>query len=205
VASPSASLQLASLDTTDGLNRCMGNLDLYRRLLKGFARTQRDFAQQMSAAMPTVGQTDDAIALVHTLKGLAGNIGARTLLERTTVLEAELRSPTTGDQAATPSVKTALDATLAALDAVLADIDRMGRPSSEPVWGNGPDQEVLQGHWTHLGRLVGDQDAQARELLQELLGTWPSLRQHPQVTALKQALDRYDFDNARDVLAQVQG
>jgi len=47
--------------------------------------------------------------------------------------------------------------------------------------------------------------AQARELLQELLGTWPSLRQHPQVTALKQALDRYDFDNARDVLAQVQG
>lgn len=38
-----------------------------------------------------------------------------------------------------------------------------------------------------------------------LRSQWPSLRQHPQVTALKQALDRYDFDTARDVLAQVQG
>ena len=205
VAGPSASLQLASLDTTDGLNRCMGNLDLYRRLLKGFARTQRDFAQQMAAAMPTAGQTDDAIALVHTLKGLAGNIGARVLLEHTTALETEMRSPPPGGHPAQAPVKAALDATLAALDAVLNDIDRMGRPSSEPVWGNGPDQDVLQSHWAHLGRLVGDQDAQARELLQDLLSQWPSLRQHPQVTALKQALDRYDFDNARDVLAQVQG
>ncbi len=210
VAGPSASLQLASLDTTDGLNRCMGNLDLYRRLLKGFARTQRDFAQQMAAAMPTAGQTDDATALVHTLKGLAGNIGARVLLERTTALEAELRSPHAKEGHAAQGTVTAardaaLDATLAALDAVLADIDRMGRTSSDPVWGNGPDQEALQNHWAHLSRLVGDQDAQARELLQELLGNWPSLRQHPQVTALKQALDRYDFDNARDVLARVQG
>ena len=204
VVNPSGSLHLASLDTTDGLNRCMGNLDLYRRLLKGFARTQRDFAQQMAAVMAVPGETGDAVALVHTLKGLAGNIGARALLECTTVLEAELRGPMPGSHASQAAVKDALDATLAALDAVLADIDRMGRPSSEPVWGNGPDQEVLQSHWAHLSRLVADQDAQARELLQELLATWPSLRQHPQVTALKQALDRYDFDNARDVLAQGQ-
>ena len=201
---PSASLQLSSLDTTDGLNRCMGNLDLYRRLLKGFARAQRDFAKQWAAVMPLTDHTDDAIALVHTLKGLAGNIGARVLLERTTELEAALRSPSQEEHPAPAVVKAAVDATQAALDAVLADIDRMGRPSSEPVWGNGPDQDVLQSHWAHLGRLVFDQDAQARELLQELMVSWPSLRQHPQVTALKQALDRYDFDQARDLLAQAQ-
>ncbi len=198
-------LQLASLDTTDGLNRCMGNLDLYRRLLKGFARTQRDFAQQIAPHLDTVpAQPEEAIALVHTLKGLAGNIGARTLLERTTVLEAELRSPATAAEQARQAVTVALDAALQALDAVLADIDRMGRPSGEAPWAQGPDQDVLQGHWAQMGRLVADQDAQARELLQDLLSQWPGLRQHPQVSALKMALDRYDFDNARDVLSQVQ-
>jgi len=202
---PNATLQLASLDTTDGLNRCMGNLDLYRRLLKGFARTQRDFAQHIATAMAPGAPGEEAAALVHTLKGLAGNIGARVLLERTTVLEAELRSPRPDGAALSGAAKTALDDTLAALDAVLADIDRMGRPQGDPIWGNGPDQEVLKGHWAQLARLVGDQDAQAREMLQDLLGTWPSLRQHPEVTELKHALDRYDFDQASGVLARVLG
>ena len=202
LVNPGAALHLASLDTTDGLNRCMGNLDLYRRLLKGFARTQRDFAQQFASVHD---QVDQAIALVHTLKGLAGNIGARTLLERTTVLEAELRSPVREGHPAGETLQASLDATLAALDTVLAEIDRMGRPSQEPVWTDSPDRELLQGHWIQLGRLVADQDAQARELLQDLLSSWPMLRQHPQVGPLKQALDRYDFDKARDMLAQIQG
>ncbi|MCH8181382.1 MAG: response regulator [Proteobacteria bacterium] len=196
----SAALHLASLDTADGLSRCMGNLDLYRRLLKGFARTQRDFAQQFEAVAE---HADQALALVHTLKGLAGNIGARTLLERSTQLETTLRSPE-ADPPSPAEVRTALATTLEALDTVLADIDRMGRQASEVDWAEGPDRDVLQGHWARLMRLVSDQDAHSREMLQDLLSSWPALRQHPQVMPLKQALDRYDFDQARDVLAQMQ-
>ena len=199
---PSTGLQLASLDTTDGLNRCMGNLDLYRRLLKGFARTQRQFAEQMAAAG---GHTDSEVALVHNLKGLAGNIGARTLLGHTLRLETALREgAANGPDSATPAAE-ALSDTLAALQDVLADIDRMGRPAPETLWRDSPDREVLQAHWARLGKLVADQDAQSRELLQELLGQWPALRQHPQVGALQQALERYDFDRAREALNQVQG
>ena len=42
---------LTTLDTADGIARCMGNLDLYRRLLKGFDKTQQDFGPQFSQAL----------------------------------------------------------------------------------------------------------------------------------------------------------
>ena len=204
-ASPPSALRLRlpSLDTRDGLNRCMGNMDLYRRLLKGFARTQRDFAQQFKAAIAHPAQ---AAALVHGLKGLAGNIGATELMARTVALEAALvASPPSDDgqpATLTPPWEGSLLATLDALNAVLNDIDHLGRASQETLQVSAVDVEALQGLWPRLQRLVAEQDAQARDTLQDLLATSPRLRHHPQVGQLKLALDRYDFDQARDVLAQ---
>ncbi|MDE2000281.1 MAG: response regulator, partial [Burkholderiales bacterium] len=53
----------SALDTVDGLARCMGNLDLYRRLVKGFAKTQKDFAERFAAVEQDAEQ---AIQITHT-------------------------------------------------------------------------------------------------------------------------------------------
>src|SRR5690606_29188745 len=100
-----------------------------QRLLKGFARTQGDFARQFRAA------PDQASAemLAHTLKGLAGNIGAAHLLEAVTQLEADMqdkRADETTEQHQA-RVQASLDITVHALQAVLADIDRLNRPRGD--------------------------------------------------------------------------
>jgi two-component system sensor histidine kinase/response regulator len=119
---------LSNLDTTDGLSRCMGSMSLYQRLLKGFAKTQGDFAQEYAAAP----DREAALMTVHTLKGLAGNIGATRLYQAVTQLEASMQTPiadeTTEQQA---RLNTSLAMTLDALQAVLADIDRLNSPRAE--------------------------------------------------------------------------
>jgi PAS domain S-box-containing protein len=210
LAPPAAALQLGSLDTQDGLARCMGNMDLYRRLLKGFARTQRDFARQLEA---TNDDPEQALALVHSLKGLAGNIGARQLLESAALLETRLhalqqaqRSDTPGsaDALVDPVRKSVID-TLTRLDTVLAEIDRIGRQGESASTASSPaageHASIAHIDWEPLARLVADQDAHARDTLQEMVSGRAALRQHPQVIALKRALERYDFDEGARLLS----
>ena len=210
LAPPAAALQLGSLDTQDGLARCMGNMDLYRRLLKGFARTQRDFARQLEA---TNDDPEQALALVHSLKGLAGNIGARQLLESAALLETRLhalqqaqRSDTPGsaDALVDPVRESVID-TLTRLDTVLAEIDRIGRQGESASTASSPaageHASIAHIDWEPLARLVADQDAHARDTLQEMVSGRAALRQHPQVIALKRALERYDFDEGARLLS----
>jgi two-component system sensor histidine kinase/response regulator len=186
---------LGSLDTPDGLARCMGNLALYQRLLKGFAKTQCDFATHFADAGTN---TEEAARLTHDLKGLAGNIGARTLFERCVELETTITQ--TKDPLA-PAVQLALQATVVALQAVLADVARLnqgGARSAEPDL-LAPDV-AEQPQWGRLAQLINDNDADARDLLDDLLGAQPELARHPQAASLKRALERYDFDAAARAL-----
>ena len=139
-------------------------------------------------------------ALVHTFKGLVGNIGARGLLARSAALEAALLS----DGAHAPTVDTCLSEALQALEAVIAEIDRLGQPTS-PGGNEAPTHSLPPGlDWDELTALVAEQDAQAREHLDTLLGHWPDLRRHPRIAELRRALERYDFEQAAAVLAALQ-
>ena len=194
---------LATLDTADGLSRCMGNMDLYLRLLKGFAKTQHDFAQQFAAAP----NEEAALMATHTLKGLAGNIGATRLLQDVTQLEALMQTKIADE---TPEqhraqVHVQLAKTLDALQAVLADIDRLNKPRAETVEQQQAtlSNDAMKPIWMRLGHLIEDNDAQSRELLQEMLHSHAMLRQHPQITELQRALDHYDFDSAAQALRRI--
>ena len=75
-ASPTASS--GPMDTADGLARCLGNLDLYKRLLRGFRHGQGDAVGAARTDL-AAGRRDVAARRLHDLKGLAGTIGARRL------------------------------------------------------------------------------------------------------------------------------
>lgn len=195
---------LSNLDTADGLSRCMGNMDLYQRLLKGFAKTQHDFAQQFAESTASADE-DRALLVTHTLKGLAGNIGATRLLQAVTQLEATMQTKIADElpEQREQRVQADLAKTVHALQAVLADIERLNKPRPEIVeQQTGPlDDASLRPHWLRLQALIEDNDAQSRELLHELLHERPSLRQHPQISELQRALERYDFEGAAHTLA----
>ena len=74
------------LDTKDGLTRVAGNRKLYLKLLRQFVEQQGPAVGQITAAL---AQGDTALAerLAHTLKGVAGNIGAKAVQHAAGALE----------------------------------------------------------------------------------------------------------------------
>ena len=74
------------LNTAEGLMRVAGNKKLYRKLLRQFSNTEADAAQRIAAAL---AENDRALAerLAHTVKGVAGNIGASAVQNAAANLE----------------------------------------------------------------------------------------------------------------------
>ena len=81
VAQPEAELPvIAGLKMAEAMRRVGGNAALMRKLLDRFVETQFDAMQRIVAAIEN-NQLETAIREAHTLKGLAGNIGAGGLAD----------------------------------------------------------------------------------------------------------------------------
>src|SRR4030095_10245068 len=81
---------IAGLDAEDGVKRVAGNRKLYLKLLRKFAEEQNVAAGEISTALSR-GDTALAERLAHTLKGVAGNIGAKPIQLAAGLLEKLIR------------------------------------------------------------------------------------------------------------------
>ena len=113
---------MATLDTAVGLAHCMGNRDLYRRLLDGFRATEASFTADLQRDLGAARWTD-ALRRTHDLKGLAGTIGAERLARAAHDLHTALGAHDAA--VAAPHV----DAVASELDRVLADISAFHSPT----------------------------------------------------------------------------
>jgi two-component system, sensor histidine kinase and response regulator len=82
--------EIAGLDVADGLNRVAGNRRLYRSLLGQFVEEQADVVSAMHASLAR-DDVASAERLIHTLKGVSGNLGAKALSGLAAGLEKSLR------------------------------------------------------------------------------------------------------------------
>ena len=82
--------KIPGIDHATGLKRVAGNEALYRKLLLDF---HRDYAASVESTRAALAESRvaDAERLVHTLKGVAGNIGATALHEAARELDDALR------------------------------------------------------------------------------------------------------------------
>ncbi len=108
----------SAIDTADGLTRCMGKLDLYQRLLRGFRDAEESYAAAVHEAL-AAGRWDDALGRTHDLKGLAGTIGALRLQQLAATLHGSL---VRRDLA---NAETALGRVCSELDTVLEEIETL--------------------------------------------------------------------------------
>jgi two-component system sensor histidine kinase/response regulator len=104
------------LDTIDGLTRVAGNRKLYLKLLRQFLEQNRAVDIQISTAL---AQGDVALAerLAHTLKGVAGNIGAKPIHAAAGKVEKLIR-----EKSEPKDTETALVELAAVLDPLLAEL-----------------------------------------------------------------------------------
>ena len=85
------------LDVIDGIDRVLGDRDLYARMLRRF---RVDYQSGLTPVRSALAAGDRTLAhrLVHTLIGAAGMIGAVRVVERASVVEVALRTHTGTEQ-----------------------------------------------------------------------------------------------------------
>ncbi|MEP7299109.1 MAG: response regulator [Burkholderiales bacterium] len=106
------------IDTAAALKHCIGNEDLYWRVLAGFRSSEANFAADVRQALAD-RRWSDVLRRTHDMKGLAGTIGAHRLAQLVQTLHAAVGS----QQAAHAGSE--LERTHTELQRVLEAIDRL--------------------------------------------------------------------------------
>lgn len=173
----------------------MGRQDVYLNLLRKFAAHYRHAADHTRAAL-SQGDRDTALRLAHTVKGLAGNVGAIVLQDAARQLESALKQPET--PAALPGL---LDGFERALRAVMETLDTHlpALPEAAALSSAAVDPTQLKATCQRLAQLLIDSDFEA-------IAVWhahePMLRQGlgADFAAIAQAIESFEYETALKTL-----
>ncbi|GAA6129678.1 hybrid sensor histidine kinase/response regulator [Halopseudomonas sabulinigri] len=186
---------LAGLNQHAGLRRVLGKHDLYLRLLRQYARSQR---ATVPALCEAIEQQDIATAqrIAHSAKGVNGNIGAETLQQLAADIELCLQQVPINSTNLQQTLQCFADAQTTLLDALTQALP----PENEPITANDhhtPDAvPVLQ----RLRALLQEADSEANELLMDEAELIRAAIGAQDFRQLRKAMDQYDFDQALNCL-----
>jgi PAS domain S-box-containing protein len=191
--------RIEGLDTGAGLRRVRGRVASYRALMERFIASQRSAPAEIADAIAQ-GDRERATRLAHTLKGVAGNLGATLVQDLAAAVEAGLRQwlpPARVDQAV-QQLAEAMQALVHALGPTAAPAATLAAVPGAPV-----DAQALALVVAELRRQLADGDPAAQEnatanaaLLRAGLGSgW---------TVFEESLRSFDFDEALHHLEPLQ-
>lgn len=187
------------IDTADGIDRVMGDRELYGRMLRRFRKDYQDGATPIRTAFEA---RNLALAhrLSHTLKGAAGMIGARVLHQRAAALETALRTSSGNEAAALDALAPALREVLASLDALLDD-----RPAAfaqpAPARTLRADPALL----ADLLDLLGSGDGAAIDVLDESEASLRLILGDARYEEVAGAANEFDYERALAALRRPVG
>jgi PAS domain S-box-containing protein len=188
---------LAGIDAESGLARVSGNVGLYRKLLSKFRNRYEQAASQMRKSVHG-SALDQARLLSHTLKGVAGNIGAGDLSQSAGDLQQAIEG---GSQ---DEVRTALAVFSRNITTVMDSIEKLERenaPRPEPSaeHADAPSGSLLG----KMLELVRASDLDALDLLAGLKEELGGRLDEGRLTALRDALENFRFDDALEQLTRI--
>ena len=182
------------LDTTVGLRNVNGSEGLYLDILGKFVNSQRDAVSKLTEFLSS-GRRGDAERVAHTLKGLAGTIGAIGIQQTALEIEEAVRGG--GDIGEIQLHVDALSEPLAKLVNALAG--KLETQESAPVAPPLVDTAQAEALLEQIEQRLKDGDADVADLLQQhaaLLGARLGARYRTIVAAV----DDFDFEAALEAL-----
>ncbi len=181
---------LPGINLKAGLDSMNGNTLLYRKLLTKFHKKYHNYKEQFHLAQQEEN-LEAAVRCAHSLKGVAGNLGARGVQEAAGALEQacrQLRPP--------EEIEKLLTQVLARLRPVVTGLqafDSEAAPLLEKTTAHQADREAL---FSQLRNLLEESDTEAVNILDQLR-SMPGLEQHPlTLKRLSKALEAYEFEEA---------
>ncbi|MBF0191036.1 MAG: response regulator [Magnetococcales bacterium] len=187
------------VDLEDALERLGGRRVMLRRFLESFCRDHGDDAARLRALLAGSGPAGlvEAGALLHGIKGMAGNLGAHGIRG----LAGELEETVKAGETPSDEALARFEAACARLCRAVAVLPAIGEEvASGPVGSSGahgPEGTVLE--WIEaLRERLGRNDLDAERCLKGLASVLPveSGGGREAVRAIEACVDRYDFAGA---------
>ena len=190
---------LPGIDLADGLKRLGGNRVLFRKLLVEF---NEDHGNDIDAIKKAVKQDQEDVAqrIAHTIKGLAGTIGARDLSLSAGKLEAALKA---GHRAEDYVIL--MGELEQAITPVLSGLGQLNRAPEEarPV-AESADRDTIVQLLDELGELIDGMDPESEEKAEELAKALGRQADPALLRKLARQLSGFEFDEALETLARVR-
>jgi len=183
---------IEGLDMSNGLRRMLGKKPFYFSMLRKFAGGQKFVANQIEQALAD-NDRDTAERLAHSLKGIAGNIGAFGLHQLAGQLETAIRE---GQPQA--EIDNGLRALKMLLETVIAQLE-LKLPQERSESSAAVDRDLIAEISSKLAALLAADNAAANELMEEytdqIKAAFPD-----QFASLNEAIHGFDYDVALDIL-----
>jgi PAS domain S-box-containing protein len=196
---------LPGIDIESALKRIGGNQKQLRKILTAFARNYSDTAKTIWDALKN-GNTEAAGQMLHTLKGVAGNLSAKKLYSAAEKLETAV-SQNDADAILFLSdpFECALNEVLKSvwiLDDLLPGEIRNQEPCSADA-DNETDIEKAAPLIIRLSQLLQESDLEAEDCLESLTAHLKGFEFGDMISQLEAHIDRLAFDKARQSLNEL--
>ncbi len=192
---------IAGLKMEAALQRVGGNAALMRKLLCRFVETQIDAMQRIAEAMDN-NDLAAATREAHTVKGLAGNIGAVALADAAARVEQMLaQGAAQGREEAIAAMGQELGELVARVSMALRSTAAPSQPAA-PSSAAPADPAALAGEVRDMARLLAQDDAAAVKLLDQVCPMLAAAGQGEPARQLRRLLAQYDFEGALDELRE---
>jgi CheY-like chemotaxis protein len=186
--------EIDHIDTKTGLSRVAGNSKLYLKLLNKFKISQADAIQRIQTTF-NKNDRETAKREAHTLKGVAGNIGADALQQAAETVENQIKQADSLD-----GLQQLEDELIKVMEA-LNILDN--QPEVKHAELSMVNTETFTSLLSELRILLEDDDTDANGILDELM---PLLNEslRSQLKPLFELIDAYEFEEALKLLTSIE-
>ena len=193
---------LDGIDTEDGLERVAGNTQLYLKILRRFRSSQADAVARIRSSVDNQ-DLETAQRDAHTLKGVAGNIGATAVYLAAGQVEQLLDR---GRERPGEKLQVLLSQLQGKLDPVIAGLGVLDEDeaTSFPGPGAGLDVDRVRKLLMQLRALLEADDVDAEQPIDALKPLLAGTAQEPLLAQLAEYVDGYDFDDALSIMSELE-
>ncbi|MGD9502145.1 MAG: response regulator, partial [Methyloceanibacter sp.] len=189
-------LAVPGIDVDAGLKRTGGNRKRYETLLRKFTEQQSGTSAALVAAL-TKGDMATAERIAHSLKGVAGTLGASGLAQAASHAEAAIKRGKDPGQEV-ENLTRSLEALLAELRAALPDeaaANGSGRQAGDPLTVREP--------LGRLKRLLENDDGEAADFIIDVRPRLAGVLTPAEIRTLTDHVGKFDFDAALGCLSGI--
>lgn len=189
--------EIEGINSEKGLITTNHNRVLYKKLLVRFRSNQSDFNIEFQKALDE-DDSHQMTLLSHTLKGLAGNIGASEVQEYAAALE---KSCIEGDK---ERIKKDFIQTSEKLMSIMKSLENLEESETETEDREPLDKKAFDALFAELKALLEDDDTDALEYIPKLSEIKGTKRFYKEIRQLSKEIESYAFDDALSILTEIE-